>query len=289
MAKFNLFVCLCALFTAGSALELTKLCSDRLFENTTTVNAFYRLKLEKHLEPVSRYMVGEDHPNYNMYENLLSEIFDKDQTDLSYIMSKFEVIRNESVPSIRPMSYRNSFHFQSRRWNQRMVSGREQALHALKLHFQTLDENRLTDYLIEKHNLARQLSSIGKLGDDQRSIFQNKFLNVFYKKAIAQFDRLHVQRNNSIYLDDSTTKAILHFSLYIPMFDNTEIVKKNCFSAIETLPKFYTEETTSAINEDEVETQDPLKNTIDPESERLERMLKLSESHFGMGPLRTLG
>ena len=108
-------------------------------------------------------------------------------------------------------------------------------------------------------------------------------MNVFYKRAIAQFNQLTVHRNQSLYLDDSAT---LHFSLYIPFHHNSNTVKKNCYSAIDSLPKFYTQET--AIKEDEpvdrqnerenpikedelVDEKDERENEIDPLNETIEK------------------
>ena len=136
MAKFILLVCLCVLFAAGNALELTKLCSDRVYQNKT-VNAFYQLKLEMRLEPVLVYMLGFDHPNYKECEDLLGSIFNEDQSDLSKIIGKFEVVRNESVSSIRP-----SIILATR------PSHKEKVLIELKLIFETLEKNRINMVLI---------------------------------------------------------------------------------------------------------------------------------------------
>ena len=262
MSGSILFICLSALFVAGSALQLTRLCSERVY-GTGTINSFYRLQSEKTLEPIARYLVDVDHPNYDQYEEVLGSVF-VNTSDLFEIMAKFELVKNESTPSIKPLGYG----FRSRRsWiRPQTVDYREANLRSLKLVFKSLEENRITKELISTSKLAKELSSVQQPQTNQRSVFQNKFLNVFYKKAIAQFDSLIVQRNQSLYLDDSTT-AKLRFSLYIPFYQSgAETVKMNCVGDLGLLPKFYAQETTPAINEDE--------NLIDPEFNEASEIIK---------------
>lgn len=255
MSRSILFICLVGLFVASNALELIKLCSERIYENGKTVNAFYRLKLEKTLDPIHRYMVDAEHPNYDLYEELLSSIFGADMIDLSEIMQRFTVVKNESVPSIKPVSH-GYFRPGRRAWPRSFpVDHREESLRALKLVFKDLAENRISEQFISTYKLAKELAAVGPLGALQRSIFRDKFLNVFYKKPIAQFDKLIAKRNQSLYLDDTAT-ATLHYSLYIPMYERNEAVTKSCFSTIDLLPKFYTEETEALVKMDE--------NEVDP-------------------------
>lgn len=249
MSKSILFICLSVLFVAGSTLELTQLCSKRLYGADTIVNAFYRLKLSKTLDPIRNYMVDADHPNYDQYEDLLSSIFVY-KSSLSEIIDKFDVVvKNESAPSIRSIhGFFQSTRPTRRAWPRSYTFNRaEENLKALKLIFSNLDQGRITKDLIPTVKLAKELNSVGQLEAGQISLFRNKFLNVFYKKSIAKFDKLTVQRNQSLYLDDSTV-PVLHFSLYLPFRHGGETVKKNCVYT-DSLPMFYTNETKISENE----------------------------------------
>ena len=118
-------------------------------------------------------------------------------------------------------------------------------INKLRRNLELLALNRISEEWVAKEDLKLELDSVNQdLNETQTSVFQNQILDAFYNRPIAMLDDFSVERNQSIYLDD-TAVMTLKFSLYIPFYDQNKTVDEFCFS-LTALPDFYKSQTLNA-------------------------------------------
>lgn len=260
------FLCCSAVF----ALELKNLCEERVYLNNALINAFYQLKLDKDLEPISNY-VNDDGFDGKIVEEILNQLY-SNRLNLTEIVQKFHslnpktlrpfirnirsprnrlrahertlttpepatttVIGDASVEDLRPSAITT---LQTAEEYMEKMDKLQQPINKLRRNLKLLELNQIGEEWVAKEDLKLELDSINQdLNDTQTSVFQNQILDAFYDRPIAMLDGLTVERNQSIYLDD-TAVGTLHFSLYIPFYDQNRTLDENCYN-ISSLPLFY--------------------------------------------------
>lgn len=291
-----LFICLSSVF----ALELKNLCEERAYLNNAVINSFIQLKLEKDLEPVSKYL-SEDDPSNPVYEEILNQIY-SNRLNLTEIVQKFQSLDPKPEPDALARSRRSprqeepdpfdensqrvrflSVTFPtysttteptitttdaveeakmklSRGYNIPLSVINENIRRSfakfhvpmkrfwLRLNLERLEKNRISENWMPKDDLKLELESVNQelneLNETQISVFQNQILDAFYERPIAMLDGFTVERNQSVYLDDSAV-GTMHFSLYIPSFHQNWKVDESCYN-LSSLPAFYRTETLSS-------------------------------------------
>lgn len=118
----------------------------------------------------------------------------------------------------------------------------QKPINKLRRNLELLALNRISEEWVVKEDLKLELDSVNQdLNETQTSVFQNQILDAFYNRPIAMLDDFSVERNQSIYLDDSAVMT-LKFSLYIPFYDQNKTLDETCFN-LSSLPEFYRTQT----------------------------------------------
>lgn len=279
MFRLNLFLFICLFICLSSlfALELKNLCEERIYLNNAVINSFYQLKLEKDLEPVSNYLNDEE-PSKPVHEAIINQIY-SNRLNLSEIVKQFQsldpkpkqyrlararrsprylaivssvpsmttepnteasVVPNEKITEIPTLTTLQ----QSEEYIE-TIDKMQKPINRLRMNLELLESNRISEDWVSKEDLKLELESVNQdMNETQTSVFQNQVLEAFYERPIAMLDGLTVERNQSVYLDDTVT-GTLKFSLYIPYHDQNRTLDENCVN-ISSLPLFYQTETLSS-------------------------------------------
>ena len=228
MFRLNLFLFLC--LSSVLALELKHLCEERLLSNAgSKLNAFYQLKLEKDLEPISNY-ISDTNPSKAAYEEVLGQIF-LNRLNITEIVQKLKSLDANPAPnpSVRRRRSPRGGRIGGRprgpighgRTGAKPATYIETAadkLQKLRSNFELLASNRINEEWLARDDLKAKLALLSQdLDEMQISVFENQTLKAFFKQPIAMLDGFTVKRNQSIYLD-SKASGTLHFSIYLPFF-----------------------------------------------------------------------
>lgn len=228
----------------GESLELKSLCSERVSKDENyTLNSYYRLKLNVTLLPIKEFLdTGTNTKNKETYYAFINELYSE------------EFIGNLKSTKIQEKKNKiNSLKEIQRRYNgysDYMFPANTLPLAETLLdNLGNLTENYLMKSLIPADELSKTLTILEDANENQRSSFENKFLDIFYEKKLALLDGFKMNRSKKLYLD-TQSDGTLFISLYLPFYDKNLVKnsKENC-SCTDKLPQFFTVETNPITTE----------------------------------------
>ena len=223
------------------------LCHPRLFSTKGEeypINAYYQLKFEKQLEPLSYYFANDGLERNENREQIIGELI----TEVFVKLGLCEKVQKLDRTPDRPIemgelrnhmrTYRRPFAVAKIARTGSVSSNNK--LELLSEMFHALCNDMLTTELLPEDELKRALLVLSNsiTSKDQISTFRNKKIGIFYKRAIASLNGVKSIRNQNIYLDDSTI-GIISYSVYVPFYDRnrTRTDKEQCTN--EPPSKFY--------------------------------------------------
>jgi len=222
-----LFLCFCTIVNC-SIDGPHYLCSDHFSEESggkkKVFNSYYRLEYEKQLEPLSTYF-----PDPEANERLISLIY----SDLDWNKTQLCQELTRPVEYFRPR-ISSRVHLRERLlYEEHMLSHFPPGFgNELKEILLSLCKDTLSVKLLSKDELNATLLELYELVKDQKdlnSLFEDKIIDILYKKPIVSLDNIKIERQQNIYLDNSTV-ATIEYSVYIPFNDRniSSSVKENC-------------------------------------------------------------
>ena len=257
---FKIVPILCLTFYLFSiqadSLKLKSLCNERTTKDENyVVNSYYRLKMNKTLPSIDFYLINEtdvDKSKSSRIKKLMKEIYSEHFINSTKLGIKINDKERE-ITSLREESASGYDHYG--RLIRRSYSEYCTNISFLLGNLTKLNENYLTEHLLNVNELKRKFQVLSDLDENQTSTFKDEFIDIFYEMPLATLDGFRVHRKGPIFLDDSNY-GTLYFSLYVPFYDKNQSanVKSNC-TCTDYLPKFYTVET-SPIAKNRTEISD---------------------------------
>lgn len=225
-----------------SVLNLKNLCEIGQ-HNDHQFNSFYKLDLSSTLNPISFYLNNCDLKNYfksafkSNYEQLIRQIYSEQfmNEDLVHFLSNTRKVRNEMdllYKRIETDIYQNFMNYSIidqnmlPNWFERRC---KKELNRLLDNIVKIKDGFLTPELLNSTMLQEVLKNYEILNSNP--FFNGEHLHNFYTKQILSSPKFIY---NS---EQSTDRAVLKYSLFIPVFDKSQN-SKNCVP-VEQLPEFF--------------------------------------------------
>lgn len=247
MLKLVIYLFLVCFFSSENALELERLCDERLsVEGNHKVNSYYRIRLAKKLSPLGDFLPNATLNFFNPTDYFTDPIYWKFKKQIKEIYS--DEFMNSSQLSDKIRERQNFLKFLKNENGNLLYRVKKyfDKINSLLENINKLNENNLTLYFLPYGRLTNNLQLLANDLDNENqvSIFKDEFIYVFYEKQLATFDGFKMHRvDQPIFLDESTF-AELFYSIYIPFFDrnHSKNIELNC-SSIDNLPKFFSLDT----------------------------------------------
>lgn len=265
MFKLVVFLLSICFVVAENPLGLTPLCDERItVDGIHKVNSYYRMKFTKSIKPIGEYMPNvtrvygygyryrsddDDYPEFNsitldfnkQFKKQLKEIYTEkfmNSSQLAYKIREKQALLLYIQESFR--SFYDSYHGVPS-----AVKKNLDDLRSLLSNINNLTENHLTLTFLPYNQLRTDLELLARdgLNENQVSIFQDEFIDVFYEKQLASFDGFKLYRGNQMIFWDELSYGEAYFSLFVPFFDRNQSPNQSNCSSTHNLPMFFSLET----------------------------------------------
>lgn len=268
MLKLIVFLLSIAFVVAKNPLKLSPLCEERITVDGARVNSFYRIQFTQKLEPIGNFTPNatreyikiryhyydEDFPEFDSVTLDFNKQYKKQLKEI-YNENFFNNVNNSQLSDkIREKQALLAYIKEVFRVQKGYINGGMDS-QVIKLfdgfieilgRIRNLTENRLNLKFLPYNKLKAELELLigDGLSENQVSVFENDFIDVFYEKPLATFDGFKLYRGNqSIFLDENAYGEIF-YSFVLPMFDRN--YSKNSVlacSSLDSLPKYFSLET----------------------------------------------